>query len=222
MSYQSHADLGGRAVDGRIVPEPEGELFHAPWEPQVLALTLAMGATGEWNIDMSRSARETLPDYAGLSYYAIWFKALQKLLVERQLVHEDEIAAGRMLHPPRARPLARVLRADDVPAVLTKGAPTVRPAMQAPRFAEGERVRTRPAGVEHHTRLPAYARAKVGRIERVHGVHVFADAHAQGLGEQPQWLYMVVFDARELWGPDAPEGQGVSIDAWEPYLEKLA
>ena len=42
----------------------------------VLALTLAMGASGAWNIDMSRSARETLPAYARLTYYEIWFEAL--------------------------------------------------------------------------------------------------------------------------------------------------
>jgi nitrile hydratase len=89
-------------------------------------------------------------------------------------------------------------------------------------FATGDFVRTPAATVEHHTRLPGYARGKVGRIERVLGVHVFADAHAQGLGEQPQWLYTVAFEARELWGQDAREGQSVSIDAWEAYLERLA
>ena len=55
-------------------------------------------------------------------------------------------------------------------------------------------------------------------IERVHGVHVFADAHATGRGEQPHWLYTVAFDGAELW-PDAAPGFKVSIDAWEPYLE---
>jgi hypothetical protein len=64
MSYLSHADLGGSEGCGPVIPEPEDERFHAAWEPRALALTLAMGATGAWNIDMSRSARETLPDYA--------------------------------------------------------------------------------------------------------------------------------------------------------------
>jgi len=39
------------------VPEREGNLFHAPWEPRVLALSLAKGATGRWNFDMSRARR---------------------------------------------------------------------------------------------------------------------------------------------------------------------
>src|SRR5205814_10495920 len=70
-----------------------------------------------------------------------------------------------------------------------------------------------------HTRLPGYARGKIGRVEHVRGVHVFADTHAHGRGEQPQWLYTVVFSGRELWGDDCAPGLGVSIDAWEPYLE---
>jgi nitrile hydratase beta subunit len=220
MSYRSHADLGGRPGCGRVVPEPEGELFHAEWEPRAMALTLAMGATGAWNLDMSRSARETLPDYAALSYYAIWIAGMERLLVERDLVRPDEIAAGRMLNPPK--PLPRVLRAADVAASLARGAPTERPATAPARFTVGDRVRTRGDTVPHHTRLPGYARGRAGRIEHVRGVHVFADAHAQGLGEAPQWLYTVAFTGRELWGDDADAGLTVAIDAWEPYLEAAA
>ena len=194
-------------------------LFHASWEPRALALTLAMGATGTWNIDMSRRARETLPDYDRLSYYAIWLKGLEKLLVEHGLVRNDELAAGRMLHP--ARPVRRVLHAADVPGTLAQGSPTARDATTPARFALGERVRTRAGEVPHHTRLPRYARGKTGSVERVHGAHVFADAHARGLGEAPQWLYTVVFDGRELWGDSATPGLRVSIDAWEPYLQPL-
>jgi len=43
----------------------------------VLALTLAMGTTGLWNIDASRAARETLADYRELSYYQIWLAGLE-------------------------------------------------------------------------------------------------------------------------------------------------
>jgi nitrile hydratase len=217
MSYRSHADLGGKDGYGPVIPEPEGEYFHAAWEPNALALTVAMGATGAWNLDMARSARETLADYGALSYYAIWVKALQKLMVERDLVGDEEIEQGRMLRPPRQ--LKRILRSGDVANTLAKGSPTERQATGPARFAVGERVRMRQDAVPHHTRLPGYTRGKIGRIERVHGVHVFPDAHAQGLGEQPQWLYTVAFEGRELWGRDATPRLTVSIDAWEPYLE---
>lgn len=217
MSYASQADLGGQPGHGRITPEPEGELFHADWEPAALAIVLAMGATGSWNIDMSRSARETLPDYQRLSYYQIWLAALEKLMLERGQVSAAEIAAGRMLQPPV--PVARVLHADQVAAALAKGSPTLREPGEPARFAIGQRVRTRSGAVAHHTRLPGYVRGKVGVIERLHGTHVFADAHAHGQGEQPQPLYTVVFEGRELWGDDAAAGLRVSVDAWQSYLE---
>ncbi len=220
MTYRSHADLGGHSGYGRVVPEPEGELFHAPWEPKALALTLAMGSTGSWNIDMGRSARETLPTYSKLSYYALWMEGLQKLMLERGLVGADEIAAGRMLRPPK--PVLRVLAAANVSRVLATGASTARPVPGAARFVVGDRVRMREGEVPHHTRLPGYARGKTGHIELVHGAHVFADTNAQNLGEQPQWLYTIVFAGRELWGDTAEQGLAVSIDAWEPYLEAIA
>ena len=69
MSYQSHADLGGQSGHGVVVPETNEPLFHAAWEQRLWATTLAMGATGSWNLDRSRSARETLPDYAQRSYF---------------------------------------------------------------------------------------------------------------------------------------------------------
>jgi len=217
MTYLSHADLGGRPHAERVQPEPEGELFHADWEPRALAVTLAMGATGSWNIDMSRAARETLPDYERLSYYQIWIAALEKLLAERQLALPDELDAGSVLHPPM--PVARVLKAADVAATLAKGSPTERPAAAPARYHSGDRVRTRSARVGHHTRLPGYAHGKLGVIEAVQGAHVFADTHAQGLGEQPQWLYRVAFSGTELWGAAAAPGSSVALDAWESYLE---
>ena len=219
MNYQSHADLGGQLGYGPVTPEPEGELFHAGWESQALALTLAMGATGAWNIDMTRSARETLPDYAALSYYAIWVKGLEKLLLEHGFVQPEELATAQAL--AATRPPQRQLRAADVSTALARGAPTLRSATAPARFEIGALVRTRPGEVPHHTRLPGYARGRRGRVDRVLGVHVYADAHAHGLGEQPQWLYTVAFSGRELWGTEAAVGLSVSIDAWEPYLEPL-
>lgn len=217
MSYTTHADLGGRPGLGAVVPEAEGELFHAAWEPRALALTLAVGATGTWNIDMSRAARETLPDYAELSYYEIWIAGLQRLLAERGLLLPDESAAGRVLHA--ALPVKRVLRADQVAAALAIGSPTLRPAGATPRFGVGQRVRTRDEPAAQHTRLPGYARGKVGVVERLHGDHVFADSNAQGLGEAAQCLYTVAFDSATLFGDDAARSLTVSIDAWDAYLE---
>lgn len=215
MKHPTQADLGGRTGHGRVVPEAEGERFHAAWEARAFALTLAMGATRAWNLDMSRAARETLPQYAALSYYEIWLGGLERLLRERGMIDDAELRDRCAYLPPV--PVARVLAAADVEAVLAAGAPTQRPSTAPPRWWVGDRVRAVAEVPDHHTRLPGYVRGKCGIIERAHGMHVFADAHAQGLGEQPQWLYTVRFAAVDLWPDDAAE-HSVSIDAWEPCL----
>jgi nitrile hydratase len=217
MSYLSNADLGGQAGHGAVVPEPEDLRFHADWEKAALAIVLAMGGTGSWNIDQSRAARETLPDYLRLSYYEIWLAALEKLMQERGQLMPDEIAAGRLLHPPV--PVQRVLHAEQVAAALAKGSPTLRPDAAPPRFAVGDRVRTRSGAVPHHTRLPGYVRGKCGTVEHLHGSHLQADAHAQGR-DLAEPLYTVVFEGVELWGADAAPGLRVSVDAWQSYLER--
>jgi nitrile hydratase subunit beta len=208
VTYRSHADLGGQDVPGAIVLEPEGEYFHAPWEPRVMAMVVAMGPTGMSNIDMNRAARETLPNYRDLSYYEIWLAALEKLASQKGVLGDD---------PPLPK---QVLHADTALAAVKKGFPASRRAARPQRFSIGNRVRTAAVQPQHHTRLPAYARGKIGVIEQVHGAHVFPDSNARELGEAPQWLYTVAFDACELWGESARAPHSViSVDAFEPYLE---
>lgn len=217
-------DMGGMHGFGPVRLEPGEPRFHAPWEARALGLTLALGATGAWNLDQTRHARESLPAarYLAASYYEIWILALERLLRERGLASADELAEGRPRAP--ARPLPRVLRAADVEAVLARGAPTARPAAGAPRFAVGDRVRTRQRHPAGHTRVPRYARGRLGVVEHLHGAHVFAEAHAASppgapFDEAPQWLYTVRFDGRELWGEEAEPDTSLSIDAWESTLE---
>ncbi|MFE0753065.1 nitrile hydratase subunit beta [Inquilinus sp. NPDC058860] len=212
-------DLGGMMGFGPVVPEPEDVRFHAEWEKRALAVTLAAGALGHWTIDASRHARETLhpADYLSSSYYEIWTKGLEKLLQGAGLVSAAELKAGRAIDPPV--PGQKVLRADQVAAVLARGSNYQRPAAARARFAVDDVVLTRNEHPTGHTRLPRYARGKVGTVERVHGVFVLPDSNAHGRGESPQWLYTVRFDGRELWGEAADPTLTVSIDAWEGYLE---
>ena len=51
-------DMGGMEGLGPIETEPNEPVFHERWEARALALTLAMGAWQEWNIDSGRHARE--------------------------------------------------------------------------------------------------------------------------------------------------------------------
>jgi nitrile hydratase beta subunit len=211
-------DMGGMHGFGPVEPEPNEPVFHAEWERRAFALTLAMAMPGGWNIDMGRFARENRPpgEYLAMSYYQIWFAALEQMLKERGLVADDEVEAGHALHPPK--PVKRTLSPSDVAQVLYRGGPTERETNSAAKFKAGDRVRTKNMNPLTHTRLPRYVRGHVGEIERVIGCHVFPDSNATGAGENPQWLYTVRFEGRELWGEAADPAVQVSVDAWEPYL----
>jgi nitrile hydratase len=139
-------------------------------------------------------------------------------VLERNLVSSDEIEAGKPLHP--AKPVARTLTPDGVAGMLHRGGPTEREAKSPALFAAGDRIRAKAIHPPTHTRLPLYVRGHLGVVERVLGCHVFPDSNARAAGEDPRWLYTVTFDGRELWGDGGDPHLKVSVDAWEPYLER--
>ena len=200
-------------------PEPEGELFHAPWEPRVLALILAMGATGLWNIDTSRAARETLPRYRDLSYYQIWLAALGEAFSCKaaRRSRTNSLKGGGCMKPcpspryctpaksPRrwlAAPPRRALQ--PVPPALRWGSGCV-PATRRRRTTLACRaIRAASAGSSSGCTAPMCLRIRMLKV----------------WVKQPQWLYTVAFDEQELWGGATPQQRcTVSVDALEPYLE---
>lgn len=216
MSNTIH-DMGGMHGFGPVEPEPDEPVFHAPWEGRVHALQRAIGAAGLWTIDAGRASLETLPPqtYLAATYYQRWFLGLEKRVVAYGLVGADELAAGRSLRAGAA------LKNKVTPADAAK--PPIRGNFERPTntpacFKVGDRVRTRNLNPATHTRLPRYARSKEGVIEAIRGCHVYPDTAAVGAGDQPQWLYTVVFSGQELWGDDADPSIKVSIEAFEPYL----
>jgi nitrile hydratase len=212
-------DLGGQMGFGPVAPEKDEPLFHAEWEKRALGVTLCAGALGAWNIDESRHARESLHPaiYYASSYYGIWIRALEVLLKRHGFIGDADLAAGRAVDA--APEPKRILKPEDVPAVLAKGGPCDRPVAAAPLFKAGDRVRTRNFNPTGHTRLPRYARGRQGKVEAVREGFVFPDTNAHHRGENPQWVYTVVFDGGEIWGEGADPTLTVSIDAWESYLE---
>jgi nitrile hydratase subunit beta len=212
-------DMGGLDGFGKVEPEPNEPVFHAPWEGRVLAMQRAMGFAGGWNTDMSRFAQERLPPavYLAISYYKRWALAMEANVVERGLADVDEIEAGHALRA--GKPLKRKLTPQVIANGFQRGSfarDTNRPAL----FKTGDRVRTRNIHPKTHTRLPRYVRGHVGEVVLVHGCHVFPDAVALAMdNENPQWLYTVRFDGCELWGAEADPTIKISVDAFEPYLE---
>ena len=212
-------DMGGMDGFGKVEVEPNEPMFHEEWEGRVMAMVRAMGAAGAYNIDISRFYRERLPPdvYLSSSYYKIWLLGLEDVLIAKGFVASDEVAKGHALGP--AKPLRRgKFTVDDVERIMVRGK-FGRGAQAPAKLKPGDKVRAKNMHPLTHTRLPRYVRGHIGVVERDHGCQVFPDSAAMGAGENPQWLYTVVFDGRELWGPDTDPTVKVSVDAFEPYLE---
>jgi nitrile hydratase beta subunit len=212
-------DMGGMDGFGKVVAEPNEPPFHEPWEGRVLAMNRVMQATGEWNIDVGRYWIEMLPApvYLGATYYQKWMLRLENLCVARGLVSRDEIAKGHSAGP--GRPLKKGAITLEAAEKLTCRGKYDRPAQGPAKFKVGDKVRMKNIHPKSHTRLPRFTRGHVGVVERIHGAHVYPDTLVAEGREDPQWLYTVVFDGRELWGPDAEAGTEISIEAFEPYME---
>ena len=217
-------DMGGMHGFGPIEYDTEEGTFHEPWEGRAWAILRAMGP-------FTRGARrrnfrfelEMIPpaEYLRLSYYERLLKTMLDRLVEHNVLSEREIETFRPdPSSPRATPLftadmieepfrqRRSLRRDDVQV--------------RARFRRGQRVRARNLNHVGHTRLPRYLRGKIGRIVRDHGVFNLQDTDNEGypLGDFPQHVYTVRFEAEELWGPQGGRRDAVYADLWEDYLEQ--
>src|SRR5260221_8183651 len=212
-------EMGGMHGLGKVEVEPNEPMFHTEWEARELAMVCAMGLAAAFNIDTSRFYREALPSkvYLSSSYYKKWFLGLEDLLIDKGFIAAEDVAAGHAVQLPK--PLKRgKFSLADVERIMVRGK-FARAASAPAKFMPGDRVRAKNIHPVTHTRLPRYVRGHVGVVERDHGCQVFPDSAATESGENPQWLYTVVFDGAELWGPDADPTVRVSIDAFEPYLE---
>ena len=217
-------DLGGMQGFGPVEREENEPVFHAAWEAAVLAIQHATRSRGLFNIDEFRHGIERMAPahYLRATYYEKWLEGMTRVLLEKGVVGAEELTARRAFFERKpdapaaaALPGPRPAQGASRPASLMD---FIRETGATPRFAPGDPVRTRAMHPHGHTRLPRYARGKRGVVHGCHGIHVFPDTNAHGRGEQPQPLYSVRFDARELWGESAEPNQAVHIDLWESYL----
>ena len=211
-------DLGGRVGFGPIdVNEPE-EQFHHAWEARTLAIIRAMTHPIPWSIDWFRQVRERIEpvDYLTRPYYDQWLQTYAAMLVHAGAATVEEIATGKSkaMVPGLAPPMGP----QDVATAKTRFPKFSREIDASPRFAVGDKVRARLEGSVGHTRLPQYARGRLGQIEAYRGGYVFPDSNSADDGYAAP-LYTVAFRASDLW----PEAKGsrdrVHIDLWESYLE---
>ncbi len=214
-------DMGGMHNMGPVLPEADEPVFHSAWEARMFALASATRGWGKWTIDQSRHAREAMPpaQYLASSYYEIWLYGYVELLVASGLVSRSELEASKADPGAGMSPEIRAVAVDEVDGILRSGHSARIDADVAPKFAIGDAVVARTVNPEGHTRLPRYVRGRRGVIARDHGVFVFPDTNAHGLGPSPQHVYSVRFTARELWGPETAARDAVHVDLWDDYLE---
>lgn len=200
--------MGGMDGFGPVIVEPDEPVFHAEWETRMYGIAMNLARQFR-NVDEFRHAIERIPapTYLASGYYERWLNAMMTLLVEKGKVSREELAACG------AAPVDPIQPAN----AYTGDSPKVR--RHRARFRPGDRVVARNINPTGHTRLPRYVRGKHAVIERDWGEYVFADSNAHNAGERRQHVYSVRFDARELWGKDAPRSDTLRIDLWEDYLE---
>jgi nitrile hydratase len=210
-------DMGGMHGFGPVLPEKDEPVFHETWEGRVFGMSGQLARFGG-NIDVRRFAIEQIrPDrYLKLSYYERWFERALRYCEEMGLISARERKAIDSGKATADKTHTAVNRAS-APNHTDYARPLSAPA----QFAIGAKVRAKLINPTTHTRLPRYARGKTGTIVAEHGGHVFPDSNAIGKGEDPRHLYTVRFTARELWGDAANPNDTVSLDLWEPYLEKV-
>jgi nitrile hydratase len=215
-------DMGGMTCFGSIVREEPEPIFHTPWERRVFAMSLlALGNIA--NLDEFRHGIERMDPvhYLSSSYYEHWLAALETLAVEKGILTPEELTTGAA--QTACGGTISPLPPEAIPTVLQHGASTQRQTGRTtPHFQAGDHVVARNLNPAGHTRLPRYVRGKQGVIDRVHGTFVYPDTNAHGGGEQPQPVYCVRFEARELWGSATPVHDSVYLDLWEDYLEHAA
>jgi nitrile hydratase subunit beta len=218
-------DLGGMHGFGPVAIEPDEPVFHAEWEARTFALNLAMGGWRRWNLDMSRHSREQMPpaEYLASSYYERWLWGLERLLERHGFLAPHELDGrlheGMVRKPGGTEPQPGALRREGVPRLLRNRRAARLDDPVPPKFKAGDAILARNMNPTGHTRLPRYVRGRRGSIDRDHGVFVFPDTHAAGLGRKPQHVYSVRFSAAELWGPEGHVNDAVYVDLWDDYLD---
>ena len=213
-------DMGGLQDMGPVQYEKNEPVFHAAWEGRIYAINASLRSFGKWNLDAWRHQIELLPpaEYLRMTYYERWLRINEQLLVKHGLVTPTELATGA---PERGSAKATpALTAATVARNLGRNIPSSHDPKLPPLFKVGDHVQTRNINPTGHTRLPRYARGKLGVITRDHGVYTFPDTNAQYQGEKRQHVYSVRFPARELWGEHASLLDSVHLDLWDDYLER--
>ena len=87
-----------------------------------------------------------------------------------------------------------------------------------PKYSIGDVIKSSNLNPLGHTRFPRYARGKTGVVLENYGSCVFPDSLVASKEERPQYVYLVQFTAKELWGEQAGNFT-VNLSLFDDYIE---
>lgn len=219
-------DMGGLHGFGLVEQELNEPVFHSFWESRVFCMTQVLDTKQIWNLDEHRHEIELMsPDaYISAGYYGRWLFAMERLLDRKNILRRAEVDQRVEELVAHVEPTS----VDDAPRDWPlRGEQRVRwgawrhEDSVSPRYHIGQKVRIRNIHPEGHTRVTAYARGKIGVVDRVNAeAWVFPDTRAHYQGERTQAVYGVRLCAGDLWGPQAEPNATVFIDLSEEHLEE--
>ena len=214
------ADMGGMQAYGTVkLNDPFDPPFDEEWQRRAFAMALLSMRVSGTNLDTFRWAleRQHPLDYLLDGYYGRWLNCAINMLTDSAIIAPGAVEARvrKMLgedveEPPVPEP--------QKPDYKPTAAGSIRQIEDPPKFKVGDRVRAKLEHPPTHTRLARYVRGRSGTVRALHPAQVLPDTNAHFKGENAQHVYNVVFDSRELWGPDAEEFT-VNFDLYESYLE---
>ena len=203
-------DLGGVQGFGPVEVEADEPVFHEDWERRFWGVNACVAVKGYYGGPQFRHSIERMDPvhYLTSSYYEHWLTGVATLLTELGVVSREELdrRAGGF---PFSRPAA--VGPDDVPPASDS---------EDPALAVGDDVRVRDTRFAGHTRCPDYVRGRRGTVVRSNGAFPIPEVEAHREEKVQQPTYLVRFEASELWGPTAGDGEAVVVDLYESYLEK--
>jgi len=103
--------------------------------------------------------------------------------------------------------------------ILRKGGSARLDHPRQPKFKVNDVIIAKSMNHFGHIRLPEYVQGHQGVIHKIQGSFIFPGSHVAE-HKEPQFLYSVRFDSKELWGDQHSESPcAVYVDLFESYME---
>lgn len=212
-------DVGGRQGFGPIEVTQSDPAFSEKWEGRAFGIAKSMTSASDYNTDKFRFTREQLPplEYLTAPYFMHWYRSSVAMLVGSGLVTAPELGAGKSesdlsedVGPPRDEATTRQATSSSMRYDGEYSG--------EPKFVVADHVTTSSISLSGHTRLPQYARGRIGKIVSYHGAHVVPDDSVRNI-KTFEPLYTVEFALSDLFEEHANSHDVINLEVWERFLE---